>query len=153
MPRPAPRKAAGWAAIAVVVVGGFEGIRTVAYRDPIGIPTACFGETRNIKMGDRFTLEQCNDMLEGRLVEFWRGAAACTPSLPDMPDARQAAVVSLAYNIGVGAYCKSSVARNLNLGNVRAACDSFLKFNRAGGVIFPGLTRRREAERQLCLRS
>lgn len=148
-----PRKAAGWAAIAVVLVGGFEGLRTTAYRDPIGVVTACFGETRNIRMGDRFTKEECNGMLEGRLMEFWRGAAACTPSLPDMPDARQAAVVSLAYNIGVGAYCKSSVARNLNLGDVRAACDSFLKFNRAGGIKFPGLVRRREAERQLCLRS
>lgn len=151
--KPAPKKAAGWAAIAVIVVGGFEGLRTVAYRDPIGVITACFGETRNIRMGDKFTREECNQMLEGRLVEFWRGAAACIPSLPDMPDTRQAAVVSLAYNIGVGGLCKSSIARKLNAGDTQGACDAFLLYNRAGGIVFPGLTKRRKQERDLCLRS
>ena len=68
-----------------------------------------------------------------------------------MPMRRQVAMVSFAYNVGVGAYCGSSVARLLNAGQTRAACDALLKWNKAGGVVFPGLTRRRQAERELCL--
>lgn len=146
------RKAAGWAAIAVVCVGGFEGMRLTAYKDPIGINTVCAGETRGVKMGDRYTLAECNTMLEGRLVEFWIEAERCVPALSTMPAPRQAAVVSLAYNIGSGAFCKSSAARLLQAGYVQAGCDAFMKWTKAGGVTFKGLVRRREAERALCLR-
>ena len=41
--------------IAVGIVGGFEGLRTKAYRDVVGVPTICFGETRGVKMGDTAT--------------------------------------------------------------------------------------------------
>ena len=58
------------AAATVALVGGFEGLRNYAYRDPIGIPTLCFGETRGVKMGDFKTTAECKDMLADRLVEF-----------------------------------------------------------------------------------
>ena len=47
------KKSAGLAAVAIAIVGGFEGLRTVAYRDQVNIPTICFGETRGVQMGDR----------------------------------------------------------------------------------------------------
>ena len=150
-PNKAPRRAAGAMAICVTLVGGFEGLRQTAYRDVIGVPTICFGETRGVKMGDTKTAEECRAMLAGRLQEFADGVAGCVPRFPDLPPARAAAQVSLAYNIGIGAYCRSSVARLLNAGQDRAACDAFLKWNRAAGVVFPGLTRRRETERALCM--
>lgn len=138
------------AALAISVVGGFEGLRLNAYRDVVGVATVCYGETRGVKMGDRHSKAECDAMLLKGLAEFEAGVLACTPIT--MPDARLVATVSLAYNIGTGAYCRSSVARLLNAGATRQACDAFLKWNKAGGIVFPGLTRRREAERQLCLK-
>ncbi|CAN7314692.1 lysozyme [Bosea sp. LjRoot9] len=153
------RKSAAVATIAVSLVGGFEGLRQSAYPDPAtkGYPwTVCYGETRTeagkpIRPGMSFTLEQCKAMLIARADEFGDGVERCVPSAREMPARRYVAHLSLSYNIGVGAYCKSSVARLQNAGQTRAACDSFLKWNRAAGVVFPGLTRRRQAERALCL--
>ncbi len=68
-----------------------------------------------------------------------------------MSDARYVAVLSLAHNIGVGGVCRSSVVRDLNEHRDWDACDAFLLYNRAAGVVFPGLTRRRQQERSLCL--
>jgi len=143
------KKKVGAVALAAGLVAGFEGLRTVAYRDPIGIPTACFGETRGVHMGQAYTVDQCKQMLGDRLEEFDRGVMACIHVA--ITPAQEAASISLAYNIGVGAFCKSSVARKFNGGDPRGACDAFRLFNRAAGIVMPGLTRRREAERRLCL--
>lgn len=149
MPRPTPRKAAGWAAIAVVVVGGFEGLRTVAYRDPVGIPTVCFGETLGVRMGDRYTVEECRAMLADRLVEFDAGIRPCLAQ--PVPDPTRAAFVSFAYNIGIGGFCKSIVARLWNNGDRVGACDALLRYVYAKGIKLPGLVKRRQQERALCL--
>lgn len=153
------RKSAAVATIAVSLVGGFEGLRQHAYPDPAtkGYPwTVCYGETRTednkpVRPGMSFTLDQCKAMLIARVDEFGDGVERCVPSAKDMPPKRYVAHLSLAYNIGVGAYCKSSVARLQNGGQPRASCDAFLKWNKAAGLVFPGLTRRRQAERALCL--
>lgn len=152
---PQNRNRATWAAACVSLVAGFEGLRTVAYRDPVGIPTVCYGETLGVRMGDAFTPTQCKEMLEARLVSgFYAGAVACVPNLAMQQGERIAAHVSLAYNIGVGAYCQSSVARLANAGHWAESCDAFLKFRfaTAGGVKIPlpGLLKRRERERQYC---
>ena len=56
------RKTAGWLAVAVSVVGGFEGLRQSAYLDPVSIPTICYGETRGVKLGDTRTKAECDAM-------------------------------------------------------------------------------------------
>jgi len=145
------RKVAGrtatWLAIATACVGAFEGLRTLAYRDPVGIPTVCFGETRGVVMGDRHTIEECKDMLGVSLIEFNAGVDSCIRA--PLSDTRRAAVVSFAYNVGVGALCNSTFARRLNAGDPDA-CDELLKWTKAGGVTWPGLVRRRQDERKLC---
>lgn len=146
---PKAKKTAGWLAICVGCVGGFEGLRTVAYLDPVGIPTACFGETQGIRMGDKFTVAECRQMLGERVIEFGNAVDRCI-TYP-MPDKRKAAFTSLAYNIGSDAFCKSSIARKYNKGDVAGACDAMLLYVKAKGVTLPGLVKRREAERQLCL--
>lgn len=144
-----PRKV-GYVALVVALVGGFEGLRTKAYRDPVGIPTVCFGETKGVKMGDQYTKAQCETMLIARLEEFRAGVDKCL-KVP-MPDERKAAVVSLAYNIGTGAFCKSTVARKLNAGDVQGGCDAFMMWTKAKGITLPGLVTRRKVERDLCLK-
>jgi lysozyme len=153
-PRTRLQKGTTAAALAVSIVGGFEGLRLTAYPDPAtrGAPwTICYGETRGVKKGDRDTKIGCDERLITGLAEFAAGVEKCVPSLARVPDKRYVAHVSLAWNIGVGGYCKSSIARLQNAGHDRAACDFFLKYNRAAGIVFPGLTRRRQAERAMCL--
>lgn len=145
------KKGGTLAVLCVAVVGGFEGIRLNAYRDVVGIPTICYGETRGIRMGMKATKPECDEMLLKGLDQFADGVEKCTISAKYMPEKRYVAHTSLAYNIGVGAYCKSSISRLENAGQTRASCDAFLKWNKAGGIVFPGLTRRRQAERAMCL--
>ncbi len=102
-------------------------------------------------MGDRKTPEECKNMLEERLEGFYGGVVACVPRLSTQSPERIASHVSLAYNIGVGAYCKSTVARRSNAGDWVGGCDAFLMWNKAAGIPLPGLSRRRAEERKLCL--
>lgn len=146
------KKSAAVGAAAVALVGGFEGLRLNAYPDPAtrGPPwTVCFGSTHGVKPGDRHTLDECKAMLSRDLEIYAVGIEGCV-KVP-LPDTRYVALVSFAYNVGVGAACKSSVVQNINAGRPKEGCDALLKWNRAAGIVFPGLTRRRAAERELCL--
>lgn len=146
------RKSAIVATTCAGLVGGFEGLRLVAYPDPAtkGPPwTVCYGETAGVKPGDRYTVEQCRTMLVESLEKYALAVERCV--VRPMPDTTYISFVSLTYNIGEGAFCRSSVARLYNDGDHRGACDAMLRFNRAAGVVFPGLTRRREREREWCL--
>lgn len=142
------RRPAQWIAIATALVAGAEGLRTVAYRDPVGIPTICFGETRGVAMGDRKTVAECEALLAERLQEFNAGINACV-RVPMSPQ-RRAAVVSFAYNVGTHAACRSTFVRKLNAGDPQA-CDELRKWVYAKGIRFPGLVTRREEERRLCM--
>lgn len=146
------KKGAAVTGIAVTLIGGFEGLRTVAYPDPAtkGPPwTVCYGETDGVKPGDRYTVQQCKDMLQESLQKYAKGVERCV--IAPLPDKRYVALVSFAYNVGVGAACNSSTVKLINAGKTREGCDALLKWNRAAGIVFPGLTKRRERERQFCL--
>ena len=146
------RKSAAVGAAAIALVAGWEGLRTKAYLDAVKIPTVCFGETRGVKMGDQYTVQQCKDMLGNRLVEFEMGMRKCLRNPDSIPDGPYIAALSLSYNIGTGAFCRSSVRKLLDAGQIRQACDAFRKFIRAGGMRLQGLVNRREAERAICLK-
>ena len=129
-----------------------------AYLDIVGVATACDGLTsyqgRKIKPSDRFTESQCATMLEDALIDHAEGVMACTPGLSlTIPrrDMARFAAVSLAYNVGVAAYCRSTARARFNAGAIRQGCDAILLWNKAGGRVIPGLARRRERERAKCL--
>ena len=144
---------AGVAAIAVPFICAFEGLYTYAYRDPVGIPTICFGHIEDVKMGDTMTKEECKQLLLDDLPRYEAGVQRCI-KVP-MSDKRHAAILSFTYNVGEGALCKSSIARRLNAGDVEGGCNALLLYNKAtlsgNLIVLPGLTRRREAERKLCI--
>lgn len=146
---PAVRGGAIVTGFMVALIGGFEGVSLVAYRDPVGILTVCYGETAGVKPGDRYTLAQCKEMLADSLVKYAKGIAECV-KVP-LPDKRYAALVSFAYNVGIRAACNSSVVRYINAGQTRRGCDALLLWDKAAGIRFTGLTRRRAKERELCL--
>lgn len=146
------RKGTHAAILAVAIVAGFEGMRQFAYPDPAtgGKPwTICFGRAYGVNPGDRKSVEECKAMLLDDLTRYSQGVIGCT-SVP-LPDERLVALTSFAYNVGVQAACKSSVVRLINAGKIREGCDALMRWDRAAGIKFPGLTRRRAKERELCL--
>ncbi len=138
-------------AAAIPFIGQWEGLRTTAYQDIVGVWTVCYGETRGVRPGDKYTKEECDAMLAREIVDFHKELAKCAPSLPNQPVGVQVALTSWAYNVGTGAACGSTLVRNLNNGNVEAACNQLPRWNRAGGEVIRGLTNRRVSEREMCL--
>lgn len=147
------RKKAVVAALAVSLVGGLEGLRQVAYRDSANIPTVCYGETKNVRMGMRFTLPECNALLLKSLYLADDAVERCVKTY--LPDTRRVALISFTYNVGTSAFCSSTLVRKLNAGDIVGACGQLPRWNKitvAGVRIpLPGLSNRREAERKLCM--
>jgi lysozyme len=144
-----------WLPICLVCVAGFEGLYTHPYYDSVHVRTVCYGETAadHVNLNRNYTPDECKDLLAGSLPKYNAQVQKCLkPEVYDaLPPHLHAAIVSFTYNVGGGAFCKSSVARDLNNGNVIGACNALLLYNRGGGRIIKGLTNRRYAERKLCL--
>lgn len=146
--------AAAILAAAAAFIGPWEGERTEAYLDRIANPpvwTVCYGETRGVKAGDKYTSEQCSAMLMDSLKDFYGPLTACIPDLPKQPEGVQVALTSWSYNVGTGAACNSTLARRANADRWEDACNQLPRWNKAGGKVVRGLTNRRLAEQKLCL--
>jgi lysozyme len=134
----------------IAMVKAREGCRLAAYPDPGtgGAPwTIGYGETLGIQPGMMWTQQQADDRLRQRVAQFLVAVYRRCPQLYLGPDGRTAACVSLAYNIGVGAFGASSVCRCTRRTEYFAAADAFLLWIRAGGRVMRGLVLRRQAER------
>lgn len=142
------RRYAAGIALAVTLITGFEGVRTVAYRDPVGIPTVCMGETRGVQIGDRYTLAECKAMAGARVAEF---ASEVQSALKvTVSDKTFASFVSFSYNLGTGVF-RNKIAPLANSGKLDAACRRMGLYVYAKGVKLPGLVKRRQEEVALCL--
>lgn len=129
----------------------FEGCRLSAYRCPAGVPTIGFGHTKGVKMGDRLPdVAAAKKLLQQDLNNEYIPGVLKSVRVP-LTQNQLDALVSLCYNIGVGAIAKSTLIRKLNAGDINGAANEFLRWDKAGGRTLPGLTRRRVAERQLFL--
>jgi lysozyme len=136
------------------LIKSFENCKLNAYQDVRGIWTIGWGHIAGVTEGMVYTQAQADDALLADLrgaeaaVEKGVGAAATT-------DDQFAAMVSLCYNIGAGAFAGSTVLRDHRAGAYPEAADAFLMWNKAtiDGVLkaVPGLTRRRNTERTLYL--
>ncbi|WP_249131201.1 MULTISPECIES: lysozyme [unclassified Bradyrhizobium] len=151
------------AALAGVLVSHWEGINLVAKHlpfDPPGVITVCGGITSYdwpwLTEGMTFTKAQCQDELSHVAERYADKVVVCVPSLPTMPPHRQAAIASFAVNLGPGKVCGTSIARDLNAGRVKEACDAMVKYVAANGKFLQGLYNRRTdamwGERPWCLR-
>lgn len=146
------KRSAQATALACAVIGGWEGLQTVAYPDPAtkGPPwTICYGETEGVRKGDRRTVEQCKEGLRRNIEEKY-GAAVDRCTTVQLPDRRWVAFTSFAWNLGPARYCKA-IAPLVNAGRTREACDKLKLYDKAAGITFRGLTRRRQAEWDLCM--
>ena len=141
---------AGTLLIATPFIADFEGVRTTAYYDPVGIPTVCYGHTRGVEMGDTYSPAECDRMLNDE-IKIYLDAVNKYVTVP-MTDHRRAALTSFAYNVGVGNFKRSTLLRKLNAGDTIGACNELTRWVFARGKYLKGLMRRREAERALCMR-
>jgi len=138
----------------------FEGLarrlpdgRVQAYPDPGsgGAPwTIGWGATGpGIVQGTIWSQSQCEDALAHHIAYFWAGLCKLSPSLPAAHDRRIAAVISWAYNCGLGNYRISTFKRRIDAGDWAETAVECRKWNKASGRVLPGLTRRRAAEAAL----
>jgi lysozyme len=132
----------------------FEGMVLKSYKDAVGIWTVGIGHTAAagppIPRADlTITKEAAFNVLRGDCKITDEGIERLVRT--DLEQYEFDALMSLTINIGVGGFGKSSVLRHLNAGNRLAAADSMLLWDKAGGRVLKGLTRRREKERNLFL--
>ena len=113
------------------------------------VPTIGFGTTGGVKMGDTITPPQALFRALTDVQKF-EGALKQCVTVP-LHQHEYDAFVSLAYNIGEGAFCRSTLVRELNKANYLGACREILRWDYANGQRLPGLTKRREAEYRQCL--
>lgn len=152
-------------------VASWEGRELPVYADKLagGLPTVCGGHTGpDVKLGDVWTKEQCDAILVKDVEKHGSGVLACIPVAINQHEYE--AYASLAFNLGVGAVCNSSIPGKLARGRRVEACNTILQFNKvrdrtkpkvwnAGKRIWEyplipirGLTLRRQAEQALCLK-
>lgn len=141
-------------ALAATIAAPQEGYRAYAYRDPVGVLTYCYGETQNAKdaVGRKFSEAECRALLERRMVHYEQGNAKCVANYETLDVYTQAAFNDFSYNLGNGAFCRSTAAKHLRAGNVKAACFEIGKFIYAGGRVLNGLVKRRQLEQTYCLK-
>jgi lysozyme len=150
--RISPPRAVGVSVVSasmVVFVGNWEGTRYTPYQDIAGVWTVCTGNTHDVVRDREYTAEECGDLLAKDLEDHGRGAFSCV-KVP-LNNNEQVAIVSLAFNIGINAFCRSTLVRMLNNGNRKEAALQFEKWAYADGHYSRGLARRRKAEKQLFL--
>lgn len=144
------RKAAALALATAIAIPA-EGLRQWAYRDPVGILTVCYGSTTNVQTGKQYSLDECKSRLSADMIQAINHVEKCVPGLPANV---LAAFADAVYNIGPRIVCdtkSSTAARLLKQGRIAEACNQLPRWNKAKGLELPGLTKRREKERQLCL--
>lgn len=141
---------------AIVIAVPAEGLRQKAYYDPPGILTVCYGSTTNVDPRKTYSLTECRARLDADMLAAVVAVDKCAPGAPDEVTAAFADAV---YNLGPRIACdpeRSGAARRLKARDWVGACDELPKWSKARigpqMVTLPGLAKRREAERQLCLK-
>ncbi len=139
----------------LALIKQFEGFSARPYLCPAGVPTIGYGATyypdgRRVTMQDKPVSEaDATAMLRSMLASYEAGVSRYV-QVP-LTQGQFDALVSFAYNLGLAALKSSTLLRLLNARNYAGAAAQFPRWNRAGGKVLPGLTRRREAERVMFL--
>jgi lysozyme len=143
--------------MALNTIQQFEGLKLKAYKDSVGIWTVGFGNIFNldtgnpIKEGDEISLETAERWLKIE-VDNLQAKMRKVITVP-LNDNQWTALTSLAYNIGFGAFKRSTLLRLLNAGaSKEEVAKQILRWNKAGGKEVKGLTNRRQAEFNLFIK-
>ena len=116
---------------------------------PGDVPTLGFGTTEGVHLGDKITPPKA---LARALVDVqkYEGAVKKCVTVP-LTQGEYDSYIDLAYNIGPGAFCGSTLVKRLNEYHYDEACRQILVWNKFKGKALSGLTKRRQAEYQQCI--
>lgn len=143
-------------AAAVAIAMPAEGLRRVVYYDPPGIPTVCWGHTGpDVDKRKTYSIDACKALLDKDMTRAMDAVERCAPGLPPPT---LAALTDAVFNIGPRIVCETSsstLARRIKAGDIAGACNELTRWDKAtvaGKLVqLPGLTKRRAADRELCL--
>ena len=129
------------------LIKSFEGLRLRAYLCPAKVWTIGYGHTGDVRGGQVITQSQADDLLKQDLRRF----EIAVRKLVKVPLTQNQfdALVSFAYNVGEAALSRSTLLRKLNAGDLAGTKLEFAKWNKGGGKVLAGLTRRRADEANL----
>jgi len=125
----------------------FEGCELKAYKCPAGVWTIGYGHIKGVQEGDVITEQQADEMLVEELHEYenYINTLVTVPLNQNQYDA----LVSWVYNLGSSNLNSSTLLKVLNSGDYAGVPEQIMRWNKAGGKVLEGLTRRRQAEADL----
>ncbi len=152
---------------AIRMIKHHEGVRLRPYRCPALLWTVGVGhvidpshtavkyeERRALPIPDgwdrQLTMGEVDAILAQDLARFERGVARLCPAASNS-QSQFDALVSFAFNVGLGNLQRSSIRMRYNRGDVEGAADAFLMWTKAAGRVLPGLVKRRQDERAMFL--
>lgn len=134
---------------AIKHVSGQQYLRS--YLDIAGVPTACDGITKGVRLGQVYTEAQCTMMLQRELAIHAQGVMDCSPALhADGKTWQRVAAVSHGYQFGVAAWCTSTARRLIEQGKIAEGCADLSRWNKAGGRVSNGVQRRSYRRMEYC---
>lgn len=138
--------------IGLNLIKTFEGLKLEAYDDGIGVWTIGYGTIKypngvRVKRGDTCTEAQATDYMRNDLRTFIADVNRLVTK--KINQNQFDALVSFIYNLGTTNFASSTLLKKLNSGDFVGAASEFKRWNKAGGKVMKGLTRRREAEANL----
>jgi lysozyme len=135
----------------IKLIKRFEGCRLTAYKDAVGVLTIGYGHTGDVRSGETITQAQADKLLAADVAKFAKGVATLikVPINQNKFDA----LVSFAYNCGLGALKTSTLLSLVNKKDFKGAANEFEKWTHAGGKVLKGLVSRRKAEKALFLKA
>jgi lysozyme len=131
------------------LIKSFESCRLKAYDDGGGVWTIGWGHTKGVKPGETITQEVADLTFRFEIAEFEFDVRCLV--VPKLTENQFSALVSFAYNCGIGALKRSSLLSKVNAKDFTGAAEEFLKWVNVKGKPSKGLLRRRKAERELFL--
>jgi lysozyme len=137
----------------LAIIKKLEGLRLSSYLCPAGVPTIGYGNTRypdgrKVILGEKLSSEkEATQLLLASLESF---EAAVNRHLPNLNQCQFDALVSFTYNVGTGAFIKSTLLKKAKVNaSDPSIVDEFQKWVRGGGKVLPGLVTRRREEANL----
>ena len=131
----------------IELIKHFEGCETVAYKCPAGVWTIGYGHIKGVQDGDVITETQAHEMLVEELKEYENYILNAVEV--DLNQSQFDAMVSWVYNLGNGNLNSSTLLKVLNSGEYAGVPEQIMRWNKAGGKVLAGLTKRRQAEANL----
>lgn len=131
----------------LALIAAHEGLKLKAYLCPAGVPTIGYGHTKGVRMGDTITPDQADKFLREDLADAEKAVNAQGLKINQN---QYDALVSFTFNVGVGNFGKSTLLKKVKANaDDPAIRNEFARWNKGGGKVLPGLTRRRKEEADL----